>query len=50
MFDWRFPREIGMLRPYATEEEGTLSRMPLVDMVDKGDRYHLRLEIPGIAN
>jgi HSP20 family protein len=38
-----------MLRPYRTEEdEGILSRMPLVDMVDKGDRYHLRLEIPGI--
>jgi len=31
-----------------TKEEGTLSRTPLVDMVDKGDRYHLRLEIPGI--
>jgi HSP20 family protein len=48
MLDWRFPRETGMLRPYATEEEGTLSRTPLVDMVDKGDRYRLRLEIPGI--
>ena len=48
MFDWRFPRETGMLRPYATEEEGTLSRAPLVDMVDKGDRYLLRMEIPGI--
>jgi HSP20 family protein len=48
MFDWRFPRKTGMLRPYASEEEGTLSRTPLVDMVDKGDRYHLRLEIPGI--
>jgi len=48
MFDWRFPRDTGMLRPFATEEEGTLSRTPLVDMVDKGDRYHLRLEIPGI--
>jgi len=48
MFDWRFPRETGMSRPYAVEEEGTLSRTPLVDMLDKGDRYHLRLEIPGI--
>ena len=36
-----------MLRPYAVEE-GTLSRTDLVDMVDKGDRYHLRMEIPGI--
>jgi HSP20 family protein len=49
MLDWRFPREFGILRPYRTEEdEGILSRIPLVDMVDKGDRYHLRLEIPGI--
>lgn len=50
MLDWRFPREFGMLRPYGTggEEQGILSRTPLVDMVDKGDRYHLRLEIPGI--
>ena len=37
-----------MLRPYAIEEEGTLSRTPLVDMVDRGDRYNLRLEVPGI--
>jgi len=49
MLDWRFPREFGMLRPYRTkEDEGVLSRTPLVDMVDKGDRYHLRLEVPGI--
>jgi HSP20 family protein len=42
MLDRRFPR------PYAMEEEGTISRTPLVDMVDRGDRYNLRLEIPGI--
>ena len=30
------------------EEEGTISRTPLVDMIDRGDRYNLRLEIPGI--
>jgi HSP20 family protein len=49
MLDWRFPREFGMLRPYRTggEEQGILSRTPLVDMVDKGDRYYLRLEVPG---
>ena len=46
MLDRRFPT--GMLRPYAMEEEGTLSRTPLVDMVDRGDRYNLRLEVPGI--
>jgi len=33
-----------MFRPYATPEKGR----PLVDIVDKGDRYHLRMEIPGI--
>jgi HSP20 family protein len=49
MLDWRLPREFGTLRPYRSEEEeGILSRTPLVDMVDKGDRYHLRLEVPGI--
>jgi HSP20 family protein len=38
-----------MLRRYRKEEDdGILSGRPLVDMVDKGDRYHLRLEIPGI--
>ena len=49
MLDRRFPRETGMLRPYAMEEEGTISRTPLVDMVDRGNRYNLRLEVPGIA-
>ena len=48
MLDRQFPRETGMLRPYAMEKEGTVSRTPLVDMVDRGDRYRLRLEIPGI--
>jgi HSP20 family protein len=48
MLDWRFPRETEMFRPCEMEEEGTLSRTPHVDMVDKGDRYHLRMEIPGI--
>jgi len=37
-----------MLRPYAMEEEGALSRTPLVDMVDRGESYNLRVEIPGI--
>jgi HSP20 family protein len=46
MLDRRFPT--GMLRPDAMEEEGTISRTPLVDMVDRGDRYNLRLEVPGI--
>jgi HSP20 family protein len=37
-----------LLRPYDTEEPGTIARTPLIDMRDKGDRYNLRLEIPGI--
>jgi HSP20 family protein len=46
--EWRLPREFSMIRPVGIEEEGTISRTPLVDMVDKGDRYFLRLELPGI--
>jgi hypothetical protein len=42
MLDRRFSRETGMLRPYAMEEEGTISRTPLVDMVDRGGRYNLQ--------
>jgi HSP20 family protein len=48
MLRWRFPRETRLLRPYDTEEPGIISRTPLIDMRDKGDRYNLRLEIPGI--
>jgi HSP20 family protein len=48
MLRWRFPRETGLLRPYDTAERGTIARTPLIDMRDKGDRYNLRLEIPGI--
>ena len=46
--EWRFPREFSMMRPLGLEEEGAISRTPLVDMIDKGDRYFLRLELPGI--
>ena len=46
--EWHLPREFSMIRPVGIEEEGAISRTPLVDMVDKGDRYFLRLELPGI--
>ena len=46
--EWRFPREFSMIRPELMKEEGVISRTPLVDMIDKGDRYFLRLELPGI--
>ena len=46
--EWRLPREFSMIRPELMKEEGVISRTPLVDMIDKGDRYFLRLELPGI--
>lgn len=47
--EWRFPGDFGMIRPEGMgEEEEAMLRTPLVDMVDKGDRYFLRLELPGI--
>lgn len=46
--EWRLPREFSMVRPEGMKEEGVISRTPLVDMVDKGDNYFLRLELPGI--
>jgi HSP20 family protein len=30
------------------EEEEEMARMPLYDMVDKGDRYEIQIELPGI--
>jgi HSP20 family protein len=48
MLGWRFPRETRMIRPYGTEEPTKIARTPLIDMRDKGDRYDLRLELPGI--
>ena len=37
--EWRLPREFSMIRPELMKEEGVISRTPLVDMIDKGDRY-----------
>ena len=45
--EWRFPRGFGSLQPFSNEQE-KVPRAPLIDMVDKGDRYHLRMEFPGI--
>ena len=44
LWDWRFP-------PLSTTEENndqSMVRMPIFDMVDKEDRYELRVEVPGI--
>ena len=43
----RFPRVFDSPQPFGNEEE-RMSRAPLIDMVDKGNRYHLRMEFPGI--
>ena len=43
LWDWRFPT-IGF--PKFEELE---VRMPLCDLIDKGDKYELTLETPGIA-
>ena len=45
--EWRFPRRFSSLQPFSDEQE-IVPRAPLIDMVDKGDRYHLRMEFPGI--
>jgi HSP20 family protein len=45
-WDWRFP---SVFRGRDLEEEDDMIiRMPIFDMVDKGDRYELKVEVPGI--
>jgi HSP20 family protein len=45
LWDWRFPS-----LPTSTEDnqDQILVRMPIFDMVDKEDRYELKVEVPGI--
>lgn len=44
--NWRFP---SVFRGRDQEEEDDMMiRMPIFDMVDKGDRYELKVEVPGI--
>jgi HSP20 family protein len=40
---WRSPSKRGI-----EEEEQVMTRTPLYDMVDKGDRYEIEVELPGI--
>jgi HSP20 family protein len=44
-WDWRFPS-----LPTSTEDnqDQIMVRMPIFDMVDKEDRYELKVEVPGI--
>ena len=44
-WDWRFP---SVFRGRDQEEDDMMIRMPIFDMVDKGDRYELKVEVPGI--
>lgn len=47
LWDWRFPSVFGGIDD-AVEEEEMMVRMPIFDMTDKGDRYELQIELPGI--
>jgi HSP20 family protein len=44
LFDWRFPSSFRS----AGDLETITTRAPVFDMVDKGDKYELQAELPGI--
>jgi HSP20 family protein len=44
LWDWRFPS----LSTTKGDQDQTMVRMPIFDMVDKEDRYELKVEVPGI--
>jgi HSP20 family protein len=44
LWDWRFPS----LSTTEDEQDQMMVRMPIFDMVDKEDRYELKVEVPGI--
>jgi HSP20 family protein len=45
LWGWRFPSELNI---GARGEEEMMVRTALYDMVDKGDKYELQVEVPGI--
>jgi HSP20 family protein len=47
IWDWRFP-SVFRGRDQEEEADDMMVRMPIFDMVDKGDRYELKVEVPGI--
>jgi HSP20 family protein len=47
VLDWRFP-SVFRGREQEEETDDMMVRMPIFDMVDKGDRYELKAEVPGI--
>jgi HSP20 family protein len=44
LWDWRLPS----LSTTEDEQDQMMVRMPIFDMVDKEDRYELKVEVPGI--
>jgi HSP20 family protein len=44
LWDWRFPS----LSTTEDEQDQMMVRMPIFDMIDKEDRYELKVEVPGI--
>jgi HSP20 family protein len=44
LWDWRFPS----LSTTEENNDQSMVRMPIFDMVDKEDRYELKVEVPGI--
>ena len=44
LWDWRFPS----LPTTEENNDQSMVRMPIFDMVDKEDRYELKVEVPGI--
>jgi HSP20 family protein len=45
LYDWRFP---SLFRRGREEEQEIMTRAPIFDIVDKGEKYELQAELPGI--
>lgn len=45
---WHSPSKLEIEEEEAEEKDEEIRRTPLYDMVDKGDRYELEVELPGI--
>jgi HSP20 family protein len=45
LWDWRFP---SLSTTTEGEQDQMMVRMPIFDMIDKEDRYELKVEVPGI--
>jgi HSP20 family protein len=45
LYDWRFP---SLFRGGREQEQDIMARAPIFDIVDKGEKYELQAELPGI--